>query len=57
MEEYQNRKIHFIEVIQEWLGLGVYPRLLGARNLPALFLFQTFWGFVLYYDRKDNNRH
>ena len=22
-------------VIQEWLGLGVYPRLLGARNLPA----------------------
>lgn len=44
-------------VIQEWLGLGVYPRLLGARNLPALFLFQTFWGFVLYYDRKDNNRH
>ena len=26
-----------IKVIQEWLGLGVYPRLLGARNLPALF--------------------
>ena len=56
---YEKRKdeIALIPVIQEWLGLGVYPRLLGARNLPALFLFQTFWGFVLYYDRKDNNRH